>query len=57
MRKLIQFSLKKRSPESNFTLTVFEIFLFEDRSVLTPQQSTGWERANGHFFKQIVTST
>ena len=45
IRKLIKYSLKKLPVKAIFTLTVFEILLFEGRSVLRPaQRVTGSER-------------
>ena len=38
IRKLIKYSLKKVLKKTMFTLTVFEILLFEGRSVLEPAQ-------------------
>ena len=45
IKKLIKYSLKFFSVKAVFTVTVFEILLFEGRSVLSPaQRGTGSEK-------------
>ena len=47
IRKLIEYSLKNIPVKAMFTITVFEILLFEGRSVLSlTQQGTGSERVS-----------
>ena len=47
IRKLIKYSLKNIPAKAAFTLTVFEILLFEGRKVLSPVQGgAGSKRVN-----------
>ena len=47
IRKLIKYSLKSIPTKAAFTLTVFEILLFEGRTVLSPvQEGAGSKRVN-----------
>ena len=47
IRKLIEYSLKNVVEKAMFNLTIFDILLFESRSVLCPaQQVAGSERVN-----------
>ena len=47
IRKLVEYSLKNVAAKAIFTISVFEILLFEGRSVLPPaQRSTVSEMVN-----------
>ena len=44
IRKLIKYSLKNIPAKAAFTLTFFEILLFEGRTVLSPVQGGAWSK-------------
>ena len=47
IKKFIKYSFKNVPVKAIFTLTIFEMLLFEDRLVLLPtQRGTGSERVN-----------
>ena len=57
IRKLIEYSLKNVLVKSMFTLTAFEILLFEGRPPLSPAQwGTGNETANNSLFSKTSWS-
>ena len=53
IRKLVEYSFKNVLVKSMFTLTAFEILLFEGRRPLSPAQwGTGKETANNSLFSK-----